>query len=161
MKRRQIVGVIGAASIAIGLIIPVWQGVIPFSDVSAAIAYTMIAGIVGVVYWGFRGEIDKFFHTKSLDFFGELDPRFGHLTIHYSRKKDNPKTKNPARPRYVTNNKTNQAYWVSTLIDSNRHAINWHAHNGAEELRRRLIESGFSINERDGTPEELGLSPDA
>ena len=65
-------------------------------------------------------SVRDFFHTKFLT----------HLTIHYSRLTDNPDSPNPARPRFVTNNRTNQAFWVSTFIDNNRHAINYHTHNG-------------------------------
>lgn len=126
---------------------------------SLFVAYAPYSIIVDISFIGL-GIAGAFIITWDRFKKRKLDPKFSHLTIHYSRKTDNPNTKSPARPRYVTNNRTNQAYWVSTLTDSNRHAINWHTHHNKEALLDYFNKNGIHVNERDATFEELGLTED-
>lgn len=90
------------------------------------------------------------------------DPRFAHLTIHYSQVRDAPDVQNPARPRYVTNNRTKQAYWVSDLLEPyvRQHKISWYSHDGEKTLLAYLDHEHYSANRRAPLPEELELSFD-
>lgn len=89
-----------------------------------------------------------------------IDPRFVHLTIHYSQRTDTPDTPNPTRPRYVENKETNQAYWVSDLIEpyAKQHLIEFCTWDGARALRAYFRRRKISVSENNPRrPEDLGL----
>jgi hypothetical protein len=73
-----------------------------------------------------------------------VDTRFTHLTVHYSQRIDNPDIEKPARPYYVTNSRTNQAYWVSDLLEPyvRQHKIDWFSHDGEKALRDYFKKQG-------------------
>ena len=88
-----------------------------------------------------------------------VDPRFAHLTIHYSQRTDTPDIPNPARPRLVVDNRRKRYYWVSTWLEPyiRQHKINWHSHDGEKALRTWLKKEKIEPHETDPTPEEIGL----
>ncbi len=71
---------------------------------------------------------------------------FAHLTIHYSKR---------GTQKYITNNETNQAYWVSDLleIEAQKHTIPTHYHKDKKEFQKYFAHA----NERDPLMKELGL----
>lgn len=88
------------------------------------------------------------------------DPRFANLMICYSRRDDTPDTPIPARPRYVVNSQTNQAYWVSDLLEPyiRQHKIGWYSFNDEKELRNHFQKHGIVTNDiPQKQPEDLGL----
>lgn len=84
---------------------------------------------------------------------------FSHLTVHYSQKGDMPNKSNLAKPRYIVNNITKVAFWVSTPVDKylNSGKIQWHTHDGKEALLKSFKDNNIDIIERDPTNAELGL----
>lgn len=156
LRRKPIAGIIISGSIATALYILVLWGMIPFTDVSPAIAYIMLASIVGVLYWAFKEKLDVFFHNRRTSVYGTLDPRFAHLTVHYAKRIKKVSSLRNLSPAYVTNNRTKQAYQVSTFIDLNRLAIGYHSYDGIDELLKKL-KVEYTINKHDSTPEDLGL----
>jgi hypothetical protein len=90
----------------------------------------------------------------------KLDPRFIHLTIHYSQRTDNPDTSNPAKPSYIVDNRTKQAYPLSSWLDPfiKQHLISYHPHDGETALKTYFKKNGIHPNEVDLLPEYLGLS---
>lgn len=88
-----------------------------------------------------------------------IDPRFAHLTIHYSQRTDTPDTPNPARPRLVVDNRRKRYYWVSTWLEPyiRQHKINWHTHDGEKALRTWLKKEKIEPHETDPTLEEFEL----
>jgi hypothetical protein len=88
------------------------------------------------------------------------DTRFTHLTVYLSRRDDTPDTPSPARPRYVVNSQTNQAYWVSDLIEPyfQQHKISWYSFNDEKELRNQFRKWHIITNDApQKQPEDLGL----
>lgn len=106
---------------------------------------------------GIEPTINSKFAKKRKSY--KVSPEFAHLTILYSRRIDSPDNPNPARPRYVLNNRTNQAYRVSTWLEPYiaHHKINWHTFESKEALMQYFKEQNVYVCERDPTPEELGI----
>ena len=79
-----------------------------------------------------------------------IDLMFIHLTLHYDGKKDTPE--------YIVNNKSKQAYWISDLLTLyiRQRRIPTHRHKKGG-VQAYLKEQGFTVNERDPLPIELGL----
>lgn len=88
-----------------------------------------------------------------------LDPRFLHLSIHYSSRADSPNSPKPDRPRFVKNRDTSQAYWVSDLIESPiaQRKIQYFTYDNEDDLRSTLTNQGVKINDKEPFDEELGL----
>ncbi len=86
-------------------------------------------------------------------------PHFEYLTIHYSQKGDTPDTPKPARPRYVTNNKTKQAYWIPELLEPyiKQGLFSWDTYDGGDALLSDLKKQHYKINSTYPSLEELGL----
>jgi len=57
LEKQEYVGVIISVCIVITILILLFTNMIKFSDVSAAIASILVAGISGVLVWGFRSRI--------------------------------------------------------------------------------------------------------
>jgi len=89
----------------------------------------------------------------------DIDPKFIHLTVHYSQRTDTPDTLNPARPRYVVNNRTKQAYWIPTWLERfvKQHRLSWNSHDGEKALRSYLKESKIAIHNDNPLPADIGL----
>jgi len=88
-----------------------------------------------------------------------VDGRFNHLTVHYSRRDDSPDTAQPSRPRYVENSKTNEAYWISDLLEPyvKHHNIGWTTHESEKKLKEYFRKQGIHPNDKNPRPEQLGL----
>lgn len=88
-----------------------------------------------------------------------IDPRFLHLTVHYSQRTDTPDTPIPARPRYLVDNKRSEAWWVPTWLEYviKQHMISWNSHDGEKALRRYLKENKIEIHNNNPLPEDFGL----
>lgn len=141
-------------------------GVMDIHGILSVLPYFLVAGIVGVFLWGFRERLEGAFGKKSAVSHevseSSIDPRFAHLTVHYSNIRDTPDTENPARPRFVTDNGRKQAYWVSDLLEPyiRQHKICWFSYNGQRALMASLDRENYGIRRRAPLPEELGLSID-
>ena len=157
--KREILSATGATVVIIILAVLLSEGVIALSDVSSALAYVLVGTILGILVWGFEPRIKRIVKRKS-HVLTTIEPRFAHLTIHYSQITDTPDTPNPARPRYVANTTTNEAYWVSDLLEPyiRQRKISWHAHDGSEALKTHFKKNRIHPNEHDPKPEDLGLS---
>jgi hypothetical protein len=87
-----------------------------------------------------------------------LDSKFNHLLICFSQRTETPFTTSQSRPRYIINNNTKQAYWVSTYVDINiKGKSNWHTFEGEKAIMNYFKEHRITFNNRDPTIEELGL----
>jgi len=91
--------------------------------------------------------------------FHKVSPKFAHLTILYSQRTDSPDSPNPARPRYVINNLTNQAHRVSTWLEPYiaQHKVNWHTFDGKEALLQYFKDNNVGVHEHDPTPADLNV----
>lgn len=61
--------------------------VIPFSDVSSAIAYVLVAGIIGVLIWGFKSKITSKIKTNEKEF--RIHDKKGSIQSNDERKPKN------------------------------------------------------------------------
>lgn len=112
-----------------------------------------------VAVWAFPAYViyvivkNKFFKGIT------IDPIFQNLEVHYSQKTDTPDTKKPAKPYYIVNKKTKQAYWVSDLIIPyvKSKKIQYDSHDGEKALKTSFKEAKYHINPVNPSPNELGL----
>jgi hypothetical protein len=84
---------------------------------------------------------------------------FTWLTVHFSKRGENPDTPNPSR-RLISNNRTKQFYWISSAIDEpyvRAKRIQWHTHDSEKKMYAYFQKHGFTPNECDPELEELGL----
>ncbi|MFY3739815.1 MAG: hypothetical protein HMLIMOIP_000234 [Candidatus Nitrosomirales archaeon] len=134
----------------------IYSGGVNLSDFITGITVAIFIGIASVLVWGFKPQIATLIKTKKEP---QTNRKFGHLTIHYSQRTDTPDTPSPARPRYVTNNTTKHAYWVSTQLEEHikKHHINWHSHDSGLMLNNYLLKNRYVMHDHDATPEELGM----
>lgn len=104
-------------------------------------------------------ELRKDRKPKIQEIHNQFNPKYSHLTVHYSSRTDMPNKPNPSRPRYIVNNKTKEAYWTSTPIDKllDKGEIQWHTHDNVESLKKYLSENNIHINERDPIFGELSI----
>jgi hypothetical protein len=88
-----------------------------------------------------------------------IDPRFVHLTIHYSQRTDTPDTLHPARPRLIVYYEKKRYYWVPTWLEPyiKQHKLNWHSHDGEKALRTWLKLEKIEPHETDPSPKDLDL----
>jgi len=88
-----------------------------------------------------------------------IDPKFIHLTIHYSQRTDTPDTLNPARPRYVVDNKRKEAYWIPTWLEPfiKQHRISWNTHDGETALKKYFRKNKITVHNDNPLPEDLGF----
>lgn len=107
--------------------------------------------------WHTCGDFDSVFGDKRG--FHRVDPQFTHLTVLYSQRTDSPDTPNPARPRYILNNKRNQAHFVSTWLEPfiAEHKTNWHTFDDKEALLQYFKDNNVDVHEHDPTPEDLDI----
>ncbi len=119
-----------------------------FSDIWILIA----AILLGIASNLITGAVKK---KYSLD--------LSHLVVHYSSRNDMPNKPNTSRPRYVINNETKEAYWVSTPIHDllSKGKIQWHTHDNEKALHNYLRENDIHLNNRDGMFKELGMKSDS
>jgi cell division protein FtsW (lipid II flippase) len=133
------------------------SGRIVWFDFWTALAVGLCVVALGVLYWGIKPIIESTFGEKRR--FHKVDPKFVHLTVVYSQRTDSPDNSIPARPRYVLNNKRNQAHRVSTWLEPYiaQHKTNWHTFEDKEALMRYLKKNNVDAHEHDPTPEDLDV----
>lgn len=97
--------------------------------------------------------------TTSDSLLNNIDPQLWYIEIYYSDKRDSPDTKEPKRPYYVVNRKSNQAYWVSDLIYKHvqQHKFCYFTYDNETKLKAYLKSQGITINDRAPSDEELRL----
>jgi len=130
-----------------------WLASPSFPPQSIISAILVLVGIAVVLY-GVKALKDG--HKGRVT----VDHRFAHLTIHYSQRTDSPDTPNPARPRYVVNGKTKQAYWFSDLLEPyiKRRIFAWYSHDGEQALREYFTQNSINVHETDPLLiDDLGL----
>lgn len=106
---------------------------------------TMVAIIGSLIYMQLR-------KTKNLDY------RFKHLRLEFSRTEENPRTSEPHKPVFVVNLYAKQAYYLSDLIRPYVKRIASTSHDSEQILKQSLRKQKITINERkEFFPEELNL----
>jgi hypothetical protein len=97
--------------------------------------------------------------STPIDIKDSIDARFLHLVVHYSQRTDSPDTPDPARPRYLVNSKTRQAYWVPTWMESiiRQKKLAWNSHDGEKALSKFLKENKIQVHNDNPMPADLGL----
>lgn len=60
MERREVIGGVGALTVAAVLLASLTEGWIPVAEVQSAAAYALVFGITGFLVWGFRHRIERF-----------------------------------------------------------------------------------------------------
>jgi len=163
--KKETLSLATAFTLTFLLIIALYIGVVKVTDISAAVAGFLVAGIFGVLWWGFKSKIEhESGENKKL---GKkrrrVDPGFSYLMVYYSDRKDSPDSTKPHRPYYIVNSKntqSKQAYWVSDLIEDSvrKHTFSFCTFDGEPALRAYFKEQDIHNNERFVTSgEELGL----
>src|SRR5208337_4141662 len=64
MKAEEILSIIGEVGLVVILFAALYFGVIGMTDVSAAIAYGLVAAMIALPLWGFRKRIERAFSNK-------------------------------------------------------------------------------------------------
>jgi membrane protein implicated in regulation of membrane protease activity len=59
VMKREILSLVGAIIVIGVLFYALKEGIILMSDVSSALAYILVAGIVGILLWGFKPRIER------------------------------------------------------------------------------------------------------
>jgi hypothetical protein len=116
-----------------------------------------IGGIIGVL--SIAGAVAFLVYllmtlkTKNIS----MNRNFIHLTIHQPLKKG--KTEKNTNEKFVTNNLTNEAYWVSDLIEQyiRRHQISVHYHKNADALIQYFKDLDIKVSRKEPLPEQLLL----
>ena len=133
-------------------------GTSTISFIEGAITASVVAIIV-LKLLGSRGKESQHQERKKRSEEKALDPRFTHLTIHYSQRTDTPEVMYPARPRLVVYYEKKKGYWVPTWLEPyiKQHKLNWHTHDGEKALRTWLKKEKIEPHETDPSPEDLDL----
>jgi hypothetical protein len=63
--RRKLVGHIVAILVLVGLIVSLMWGLTTLTDVSAALAFTLVGAVVAILFWTWRPEINQWFSERS------------------------------------------------------------------------------------------------
>lgn len=133
-------------------------GTSTISFIEGAITASVVALIV-LKLLGSRGKESQHQERKKRSEKKTIDPRFTHLTIHYSQRTDTPDTMYPARPRLIVYYEKKKGYWVPTWLEPyiKQHKLNWHTHDGEKALRTWLKKEKIELHETDPSPEDLDL----
>jgi hypothetical protein len=149
--KQQIVAVIGAISLSLGLAIGLQRGVISMTDVSAWLAPAVLSGIIAFLVWGFRDQIEATFKGKTKPQKVEVT-NFPFKMQVYSPIHAMIVRVNNEIPRETAHKMTVGAWVSASLIDSRKisEAFDQHSSEFRDEDLKMWIEIEKEIKSRNG-----------
>jgi len=167
LRKDEWISITLTALLVVAMSLGLYLGLWTLDSILSVLPYFLVAGIVGVFLWGFRERIEDAFGKKPVVSHGVpkstiIDPRFAHLTVHYSQLRDSPDTENPARPTYITDNGKKRAYRASDMLQPyiRQHKINFQSHESGRALEAYFRKHNIEYEDIDPLPEQIGLKFD-
>jgi hypothetical protein len=183
VQRYEWVSIVVVILLAFSQWLGIYLGVWTLSSVLSVVPFFIFTAMFGVFLWGIGKRIEnalgKTTTTTAPSKFKESELEavkssdispFSRLTIHYSKKTDNPDTLiNPNQPIYVTNNEMHTANktvravflvpdWLKPYI--HLHKISSQPHDDEKALRKFIstyLRENMREPVREPLPRELGL----